>query len=592
MIKFNNFHFFLTLLIMFLFGIPKLLAANIPLANNEALLDITHASITIIEKAIETRKITCEELIMHHLDRINKYNLDISRGGAINAFVSLTPLVMDEARKLDNYFETTKKLVGPLHCIPIVVKDNINTYDSTSTSGSLALLGSQPNRDAFLVAELRKAGAIIIGKGTMDEFASGMIGVSSRSGRTGNAYDPTQNPGGSSAGPAAAVSAGFAVVGIGTDNSGSIRVPAAFNGIYGLRPSTGLISQSGIFPRGNLDGIAGPLTRSIKDMAIVLSLITKPDTDDKLTLKHPVVQSYVDFLDKETLEGLRIGVVKSVVYTDSKKLRKLYSTFFNKLNKMGVTLVDIELPDFNTNRKSNMAGEIQQINQYLSSFPSTRRNFADICTSRRTNIFHGIEGCFQHIRETPPVNSVAYHDVLKMFATNRNYVQDIMNKYKLDVLLTPITSFGTATYDINSVLTAKLPISSNAGLPSLVLNIGYIGNGKVQMPVGVEIIGKFYGEGVLLQIAAVIEKNLEPKLVPILETATTKDIINHLNISEYNNLLTLIGDTTYNKFLVSNKPNNLTHLVFNELLTETLKLHRVDRIRSFSINNRKCGTGA
>src|SRR5690606_23277037 len=127
-----------------------------------------------------------------------------------------------------------------LHCIPVILKDNIDSYDTTTTAGSYALLGNQPAQDAFLVAELRKAGAIILGKGGMDEFARGIIGINSRNGRIGNAYEPNKNPGGSSGGVGAAISANFVMIGMGTDNSGSVRIPAVFNGLVGLRPSTGL----------------------------------------------------------------------------------------------------------------------------------------------------------------------------------------------------------------------------------------------------------------------------------------------------------------------------------------------------------------
>ncbi len=537
--------------------------------------DISNATIASIENAIKTRQTSCEGIIKSYLMRIEKYNLDTSRGAAINAFTSLNPSVMSEAKQLDKSFRETGKLVGPLHCVPIVVKDNIDTYDSTSTSGSLAMLGSQPNKDAFLVSKMREAGGIIIGKGTMDEFASGMSGISSRSGRTGNAYDPVENPGGSSAGPAAAVSANFAVVGIGTDNSGSVRVPAAFNGIYGLRPSTGLISQSGIFPRGNLDGVAGPLTRSIEDMATVLAVIAKPDMNDKQTLKHSLIKSYSKLLDKKNLKGLRFGIIRSGANFypfkhAPKEIQDLFATFFSNLKTEGASLIDIDLPDFNANRKDNMAGEIQQINQYLSSFPSTRKDFIDICTSGRTKIFGDEKECLDHIKETADINSSAYKNAELMFKSNREYVTNLMKKYNLDALLIPITSQGKATYDATTVNTWQLPISSNSGLPSIVVNAGYT-HGKSPMPVGMEIIGKFYDEAELLQIAKVIENETPPKIQPAIDKAISKKNSDSFSIAKYNNLLTKIGYNSYVGFLQQNKPEKLTPSIFNKILTKSLE---------------------
>lgn len=163
-----------------------------------------------------------------YLTRIQSYDMNLNRDAPINAFVALNPNAIVEAKHLDKQYQKTGQFKGMMHCVPVIVKDNIDTVDTSSTSGSLALLGSQPNQGAFLVQKLRNAGAIIIGKGSIDEFASGMSGRSSKSGRVGNAYDPAVNSGGSSAGVGAGVSANFAMVGIGTDNSGSIRIPATY----------------------------------------------------------------------------------------------------------------------------------------------------------------------------------------------------------------------------------------------------------------------------------------------------------------------------------------------------------------------------
>ena len=195
------------------------------LANqaDKTIFSIKESTIDSTHTALKSGSIDCVELIQSYLSRIKKYNFSLKRGAPINAFVSLNPNALSQAKRLDSYFKQSGKLIGPLHCIPVALKDNIDTVDTPSTSGSLALLGSQPIRNAFLVNKIRAAGGIIIGKAAMDEFASGGQGISGRSGRIGNVYDPDKNPGGSSGGSAVAVSANFAMLGIGTDNSGSVR---------------------------------------------------------------------------------------------------------------------------------------------------------------------------------------------------------------------------------------------------------------------------------------------------------------------------------------------------------------------------------
>ncbi len=349
-----------------------LIASTAQAALQKHSFQLDNATISSVHTAMKAHKLTCIELITRYLTRIKIHNLNLERGAPINAFVALNPNVFSQAKALDHYYTSTGNFSGPMHCIPVVVKDNIDTVDTPSTSGSLAMLGSQPTKDAFLVHKLREAGALIIGKGAMDEFASGMDGISSRSGRVGNAYNPNQNPGGSSSGPGAAVSANFAMIGIGTDNSGSVRIPAAFNGIYGLRPSTGLISQSGIFPRGNMDGVAGPMARTIKDLAITLSVIASSSdpNDPKTQLETHRTAAYTDYLKPDGFEHKRIGIIISVgdkktFDENNKSATEIFDKTFKNLQRFGATLIRVKLPRFNSDRNNNMAGEIQEINEYL-----------------------------------------------------------------------------------------------------------------------------------------------------------------------------------------------------------------------------------
>ena len=388
---------------------------------------LEEATIHSIHFAIKQHQMTCEQLVNAYIDRIKKYNLSAGKKPPINAIAKINLNVLDQAKQLDREF-AKGQFNGPLYCIPVLLKDNIDSYDSTTTSGSIAMLGNQPIEDAFLTEKLRKAGAIILGKGTMDEFASGISGISGGNGRTGNVYDTAKNSGGSSSGPATAVSANFAMIGIGTDNSGSVRIPAAFNGIFGLRPSTGLISQRGIFPRGNMDGIAGPLARTVEDLAIVLDVIAQPDPRDKKTINIPRPKTYTAYLNQNGLRGKRIGIIRKISKLDTFKdmpqdTQSVFQKSLKKMQEMGATIIpDIYLSELDLDRKFNEAGEREDINAYLASYPAVRKNYRDICESDRTRVFGmNTKDCLKFVNKLPNKFGPQYDEALNIFKKNKIY---------------------------------------------------------------------------------------------------------------------------------------------------------------------------
>jgi amidase len=544
-------------LALFIFLQPSLL-----LAQETFILE--EATIASLHDAIKGHKTTCEQLIKAYFQRIQQYNFTIKQTAPINAFTQLNPYLFDEARRLDHVYAKTNKLQGSLHCVPIVLKDNIDTFDMTSTSGSYALLGTQPINDAFLVKQLRKAGAIIIAKGGMDELASGMIGISSRSGRIGNAYDPSKNPGGSSGGPAAAVSANFAMIGIGTDNSGSVRIPAAFNGIYGLRPSMGLISQSGIFPAGNIDGTAGPLTRNVRDLALLLDVIAKPDTHD--------VKTYTDSLNENGLQGKRIGIVRQVGKIDTfatmpDDVNDVINQALHLMQAWGATIVDnIDLPAFDNERKYNMAGMREDVDAYLHSFPATRKDFKDLCESDRSRVYGTVKACLRFIASLPKKLGQEQTKARATLAKNSLYLTNIMTDNKLDALLVPISVTGSATYDPNKVNTWQAPLASNSGHPALAMNIGYTESDN--MPIGIELVGKHLAETTLLEIAYGYEQHTPPRMLPKL--AETDQPLTGFSLPYMNNLITLLGSQAYEQVLKKDKTTALTPPVFKKIVVREL----------------------
>ena len=515
---------------------------------------IEDSSIESIHAAIQQGTINCEQLIESYFNRIKKYNFSLTRGAPLNAFVALNPNAVRQAKALDRRFQQGNALTGPLHCIPIAVKDNIDTVDTPSTSGSLSLLGSQPVSNAFLVNQLRAAGGIIIGKAAMDEFASGGEGLSGRSGRIGNAYDPNQNSGGSSGGSAVAVSANFAVLGIGTDNSGSVRVPAAFNGVYAIRPSTGLISHSGILPRGNLDGVAGVMARSIADLAVGLAAIANSsDPDDALTASVPRTETYANQLNNASLNGKRIGIIRSVAGNDvfdtnDQPSVAVFNQVKSRLERKGASLVEIDLPLFDSNRANNMAGEAEEVDQYLSSFASTRKSYQDICASGRTRLSKTT--CFEHIESLAPKNSEQYKSALKTFEKNKNYLEGLMRNDGLDALLMPLSSWQPPSYydDMYRTATTESPVASNSGLPAIAL-IGGWTPASPTMPIGFELIGFQYAEGDLIGLAQAYASGLPARPSPELKAGRDDFSFEDICVQGINNFITEAGWRSYQQFL-------------------------------------------
>jgi amidase len=501
-------------------------------------------SITSIHKKLLAGGMDCQSLIEGYLDRIAYYDLNVEFGAPLNALVTINPSVRDYAKWLDDYYQQHNQLIGPLHCIPVVIKDNIDTYDMPTSAGTLALMSSQPQEDAVIVKKLRDAGAIILAKTTMDEFASFWHGVSSRSGRTGNAYDTNKIAGGSSGGSAVAIAADFAIIGIGTDNSGSLHIPSVLNGLNTLRVSTGIISQTGLVPRGNLDGMAGPMTRSIEDLAIVMDIIAKEDNEDSKTHSLPRINNYQSFLNNNGLEGKRIGVVESAVgenifeITDV-EYQNIYNDTFAQLENLGAKVIyNIQLPDYNIDRQYNGAGGYEAMNQYLSSFPGLYQSYEDLCHSEKIIIFEDKNDCLDFIYNIPDKDSEEYQHVLDVFSENRDYIYQIMNEYNLDALIYPIDIHSEDTVSISHIYTT---LSSNSGLPSIMLIVGYTEDG---MPVGLQLLGKQFDEGGLIEMAYAYEQSSHEKIFPKLKGNHPAEEI-PLNIAIANNLRIRIGYDTY-----------------------------------------------
>src|SRR5215471_3128754 len=269
------------------------------------------ATIAGIHEAFAAGQLTCAQLTKLYLARIDAYN---RRGPSLHAIITVNPRALEIATEMDRQYAANRSKFGPLHCIPIILKDNFDTSDMPTTAGNIAMKNSLPQADAFAVQKMRKAGALILAKANMSEFARGGMSLSSLGSQVLNPYDPTRTPGGSSGGTGAAIAANFAVIGTGSDTGQSIRSPASANNLVGVRPTRGLISRSGIVPNSLTQDEIGPIARTATDAALLLDVMAGYDPADPITAfgvgRQP--KSYTDLLNKDALKGARIGVMTNM----------------------------------------------------------------------------------------------------------------------------------------------------------------------------------------------------------------------------------------------------------------------------------------
>src|SRR5580693_7753779 len=292
------------------FGTVMLMANGAGAQTSDKPLPLDEATISDVHAAYKSGALTSVRLVQAYLERIRACD---QAGPKLNVVIFLNPRALDEAAALDEHFRRTGKFVGPLHGIPVLLKDNVNTKDMPTTGGSLSLAGYTPVTDAAVTQKLRSAGAIILAKVNLHEFAIWGETVSSIQGQTLNPYDLTRTPGGSSGGTGAGVAANFAIAGIGTDTVNSIRSPASANAVVGIRPTLGLVSRTGVLPCSFTQDAAGPIARTVADAATMLNVLLGYDPSDPATAWSVGndEKDYTKFLKADGVRGKRIGVLHS-----------------------------------------------------------------------------------------------------------------------------------------------------------------------------------------------------------------------------------------------------------------------------------------
>ncbi len=505
---------------------------NTPVTVKEApvteSLDFALNEITIdsLQEKMKSGTYTSKAVTQLYLDRIQQID---KAGPRLNSVIELNPDALSIAESMDAE-RKNGKVRGPLHGIPVLIKDNINTADKMqTTAGALALEGNIANKDAYIIGKLRKAGAVLLGKTNLSEWAnfrstSSCSGWSSRGGQTKCPYILDHNPCGSSSGSGVAVSANLCVVAIGTETDGSITCPASVNGLVGIKPTVGLLSRSGIIPISSTQDTAGPLARTVKDAVILLSALTGEDDEDAVTAtSHGKTHSdYTKFLDAQGLKGKNIGI-------DRKKksinhhLNALLDEAIDVLKKQGANIIDIEYVS-KIDELGKFEIEIMQqefkagVNNYLANTNHKIKSLKDVIEFNKSNEDKAMPYFKQEQLELSEkksgLQSKEYKEALsKGRDASRKIIDTVMTQYKLDAIA-GITMGPACSIDViygdrwgNDFLTQPAAMS---GYPHICLPCGIAYN----LPVGLSFFSGAYAEPQLISMAYAYEQATKKRTVP------------------------------------------------------------------------------
>jgi Asp-tRNA(Asn)/Glu-tRNA(Gln) amidotransferase A subunit family amidase len=492
-----------------------------PIAARSATVPYRLMETTILEtqKALDAGTITSEELVRLYLERIEAFD---QNGPTIRSVIRLNPNALADAQALDAERRTSGSR-GPLHGIPVLLKDNYDTFDAMPTSAaSLSLAASVAPDDGFLVRRLREAGAVFLGKTNMHEFAFGITTISSLGGQTLNPYDLTRNPGGSSGGTGAAIAANFAVVGMGSDTCGSIRIPSSHNSLFGLRVTQGLFSRDGIVPLALTQDVGGPLARTVEDLAIVLDATAGFDPADPVTAVSVVntPSTYTHFLKAGRLRGAKFGVLTDALVTDpaDQEVADVIRAAAARLVELGADVIDVSVPNYNTvSNTSVITMEFRtHLDQYLAATPGAP--FQSLQQIFDSGLFHpSLTGTLTaSLNPANNTTSDAYFARLAGRAIFRDALLEVMADNGLDALIYPTirrkpTVVGTGQPGSNC------RVSAQSGLPAISVPAGFTADG---LPVGMEFLSEEFTEGKLLELAYSWEQATHIRRVP----ASTPDI--------------------------------------------------------------------
>ena len=468
-------------------------------------------------------------LVSWYLRRIA--DLD-SAGPRIGSVVTVNPQALAEAEALDAAFAATGELQGPLHGVPVLIKDQAETAGIPTSFGSALFADYVPERDATVVTRLREAGAIVLAKTTMCDFAAGWFSFSSRSDHTKNPYALDREAGGSSAGTGAALTANLGLLGVGEDTGGSVRIPGSFTNLFGLRPTTGLVSRTGFSPLVHFQDTPGPMGRTVGDVAVLLDAMVGYDPADPFTAvaaRIPGRQgSYVASLEGATLAGARVGVLSDAFGSspEAKPVSALVLAATDELRSAGADVESLELPrlqDWIRQTAFYATQSREDLTSFLAARPAAPvRSLDEIFAS---GVFHPLTGLIATAAEGPRVAADApdYHRMRVRQEEFRRALLHAMATADVDVLVFPTVQvppptrqeladlrWTAQTFPTNTV------IASQSGLPAMTVPVGMTDDG---LPVGMDVVGRPLAEAQLLRFALAWERHARPRRPPVLSDA-------------------------------------------------------------------------
>ncbi len=473
---------------------------------------VYEASITDLQLAMSAGRTTSAALVDSYLARIAAYD---HAGPKLNAMIRLNPNARADARARDAE-RKAGKLRGPLHGIPVILKDNYTTRDMPTAAGSVALAGLQTPDDAFEVARLRDAGAVILGKSNMHELAAGITSISSLGGQTCNPYDPDRNPGGSSGGSGAAVAASFSAVAWGSDTCGSIRIPSAVHNLFGLRPTKGLTSTNGIVPLSHSQDVAGPLARSVMDLAIALDATIGVDPADSSTriLEGKTLPRFVATLDTTALRGKRLAVLTSYFGDEAEDQEgaQIVRAAIAKMQGRGAEVVDVAIPGLDSliARGSVIDFEFKHdLIDFLARVPGTHvASLSDILKAGAYDV--ALDLAFRRRDSLGTRDNPAYRAALARRIASRELVETFLRSNHYDALVYPTMKRKAALIG-SPPLGSTCFLSAVTGLPALSMPAGFTTDG---LPIGVELLGVTLSDAQLLALAYDYEQAVHPRRAP------------------------------------------------------------------------------
>jgi amidase len=508
-----------------------LVTATLAPAGAAKTVDVDTLTIVEINRAFDTGTLTAEKLVQLCLARIQAYD---RQGPSLHAVLTVNPKALDLARALD----TERRTKGPrsaLHGIPIVLKDNYNTSDLPTTGGSLLLEGSLPPADAFVVKKLRAAGAIVLAKVNMSEFASGPA-RSSLGGQSLNPHDLTRTPSGSSGGTGVAIAAAYATLGMGTDTGGSIRGPSTANGIVGLKPTHGLLSRSGIIPLSLTFDTGGPMARSVTDVAIALGVMTGIDAADAATTKSEgkFETDYTKYLKADALSGARIGIARDFLGADP-DVDWVIDASLEAMRKAGATVVDVRYPKWLLDSKQELYNAIRrpefhaQIADYLKTTgPAYPKTLEELIIRAQTLTGVRADGAgpnparwtlFKREAESGTLDDYRYTSVRDHgLPLVRAAVEGILAAQRLDAIVYPTSSRRPGIIADSGAAGGGTPapsatdIANLTGFPDLIVPAGFTGD---NLPVGISFFGAAFSEPKLLSLGYSFEQATHARRRPV-----------------------------------------------------------------------------